>query len=393
MSSSKLSVGIVGLPNVGKSTLFNALLKRQQAYVANFPFATIEPNVGIVPVPDRRLEFLAETVASQSMKSEALNSKQITNPNYQFRNKDSWPPIVPATVEFIDIAGLIAGAHKGEGLGNKFLSHIREVDAIAHVVRAFRDTDIVKEGSVDPQEDLKTIETELMLADLETLEKQKDLGNTPDKEVKKRFKVAARMKEALEKEIPARDVKLDKEEKKIVKSFCLLTSKPTLVVLNVNEEDLREANKLELAFAAKMNLHSSQIIAICAKVESELAVLDRGDQKNYLTDLGVKSSGLERFIKKAFETLGLITFLTAREKEVRAWTIRDGSTALEASEVIHTDFMKNFIKADVVNFKDFINPSTGGGGWKMARELGRVRSEGKQYVVKDGDVIEFKVGM
>jgi small GTP-binding protein len=320
-----LKVGIVGLPNVGKSTLFNALLKKQAAYVANFPFATIEPNVGVVPVPDERLEALAKIYNS---------------------------PIVPATVEFVDIAGLIAGAHKGEGLGNKFLSHIREVDLICHVLRAFSDPDIVKQGVTNPKSDFETVQTELELADLETRERR------------------------------------EKKKNEVTEELQLFKNKPILVVLNVDEGDLQHATQVETGFAQENALESDQVIAICAKIESELAELSEEDQKQYLRDLGIEKSGLERLIKKAFKTLGLITFLTAGEKEVRAWTIRWGSTALAASGVIHTDFMKNFIKADVCDFADFIKF----GGWKNCREQGRVRSEGRDYIVQDGDVVEFKIG-
>lgn len=330
---SSLKVGIVGLPNVGKSTLFNALLKRQQAYVANFPFATIEPNVGIVPVPDERLERLAE-VTKESEKM------------------DSLPPIVNATVEFVDIAGLIAGAHKGEGLGNKFLSHIRQVDAICHVLRVFTDPEIVKEGSVNPISDFQTVKTELELADLETTEKHK---------LKKNANVEA---------------------------LPLFSKKPILVVLNVDEKDLKDATKLEIEYAQKLGVHTQQVIAISAKIESELSDLTESDQEKYLEDLGIKQSGLERLAKKAFATLGLITFLTAGVKEVRAWTIKKGTDAQNASGVIHTDFVKNFIKADVVDFKDFVELA----GWKNCREQGKVRSEGRDYIVKDGDVVEFKIG-
>ncbi len=357
-----LSVGIVGLPNVGKSTLFNALLKKQQAYVANFPFATIEPNIGVVPVPDERLESL----------SKIYNS-----------------PIVPATVEFLDIAGLIKGASKGEGLGNKFLSHIREVDAICHVVRAFGDEGIVKQGVEDPKTDLEVVETELKLADFETLEKQKDPGKTPDKELKKRYEVALKLKDALEKGVAAREVELTEEEEKIAKQLSLLTAKPILVVLNVDEEELKNASDMESKYAEEMGLEKEQVIAICAKTESELASLSEEDQNEYLKELGVESSGLERLIKKAFATLGLITFLTAGEKEVRAWTIKRETRAQDAAGVIHTDFIKNFIKADVADFNDFVSC----GGWKGSREGGKVRSEGKDYIVKDGDVIEFKIGV
>jgi len=364
-----LKIGLVGLPNVGKSTLFNALLKRQQAYVANFPFATIEPNIGVVPVSDERLSKLA-LVVKESEGIEFL------------------PPEVPATCEFVDIAGLIAGAHKGEGLGNKFLSHIREVDAVCHVVRSFSDEDIVKEGVVSPKDDLEVVETELKLADLQTLEKQKDPGNTPNIELKKWWTLVVKLKSALEKGIPAREVVLSDEEAQFAKQLSLLTSKPILVVLNVNEDDLIKSTQIENDFASSVGVNSDQVIAICAKTESELAFLSGEDQKVYLSELGVTHSGLERLIKKAFATLGLITFLTAGVKEVRAWTIKKGLNAQEASGVIHTDFVKKFIKADIVSFDDFIS----GGGWRLSREKGLVRSEGKEYIVRDGDVVEFKIG-
>ena len=318
-----LSVGIVGLPNVGKSTLFNALLKKQQAYVANFPFATIEPNIGIVPLPDDRLQKLAEIYNS---------------------------PIVPATVKFVDIAGLIAGASKGEGLGNKFLSHIREVDAICHVVRAFENEDIVKEGSVDPKSDFETIKTELELADLETKEKHSKKKNANFEELQ------------------------------------LLSDKPSLIVLNVGEDDLKNVKDLEEKYAKEFGVKTDQVVAICAKVESELASLPSEDQEVYLNELGQDKSGLQRLIQSAFNTLGLITFLTAGEKEVRAWTIKNGTRAQDAAGVIHSDFVKNFIRADVCEFEDFVKF----GGWKKSREAGKVRSEGRGYIVKDGDVVEFK---
>ncbi|MEK7497715.1 MAG: redox-regulated ATPase YchF [Patescibacteria group bacterium] len=320
-----LQIGIVGLPNVGKSTLFNALLKKQQAYVANFPFATIEPNVGIVPVPDERLQKLSEIYSS---------------------------PIIPATVEFVDIAGLIAGAHKGEGLGNKFLSHIRQVDAICHVVRVFKNADIIKEGSIDAKSDFETVKTELDLADLEMTEKH---------EGKKNANVS---------ELP------------------LFSKKPILIVLNVDEEDLKNASELEEKYSKELGVEVEQVVAICAKTESELAELSPSEQKEYLSELGINSSGLERLIKKAFSTLGLITFLTAGEKEVRAWTINEGIDAVGAAGVIHTDFMKHFIKADVVKYSDFVEV----GRWKIAREQGKVRSEGRDYIMQDGDVVEFKIG-
>ena len=329
-----LSVGIVGLPNVGKSTLFNALLKKQQAYVANFPFATIEPNVGVVPVPDERLAQLAETVK----KSETMASS---------------PPEVPATVEFVDIAGLIAGAHKGEGLGNKFLSHIREADAVCHVLRVFADPDIIKKGAVDPKSDFETVKTELDLADLETVESHK------------------------------------KKKNAAVESLPLFSKKPVLVALNIDEGDLKNASALEEKYSSELGIDKNAVVAISAKVEAELSELSEEDQKIYLAELGVSKSGLERLVQKAFATLGLITFLTSGVKEVRAWTIKEGTNAQEASGIIHTDFIKNFIKADVCEFADFISA----GGWKNAREKGKVRSEGRDYIVADGDVIEFKIGV
>ena len=331
-----LKVGIVGLPNVGKSTLFNALLKKQLAYVANFPFATIEPNVGVVPVPDARLEKLADVVASVSARR---------------------PPIVPATVEFVDIAGLVEGAHKGEGLGNKFLSHIREVDAIAHVIRAFSDPNIIKEGSVDPKSDLDTVKTELDLADYEMTDRALAKASS------------------------------GKENQKIP-DLPLFSKKPILVVLNIDEADLARSNELVQKYAAELGIKEDQTVVISAKTEAELASLSEDEQKLYLADLGVEQSGIERLAQKAFATLGLITFLTAGEKEVRAWTIKKGTTALNASGVIHTDFMDKFIKAEVVDYNDFVEYN----GWTNCREKGKTRLEGREYVIQDGDVVEFKIG-
>jgi hypothetical protein len=374
-----LSVGIVGLPNVGKSTLFNALLKKQLAYVANFPFATIEPNIGVVPVPDARLAKLAEVVK---------NSEKL----------DHLPPEVPAVVQFVDIAGLIAGAHKGEGLGNKFLSHIRETDAVCHVVRVFTDPDIVKEGSVNPREDFEVIETELMMADLQTLEKQQEPKMNATREEKIRWEVVKKFRQAIEKGTAARAVSLTEEEQKEARQLSLLTMKPILVALNCDESDLKNADELEKKYAIELGLEdqasltedaqSRRVIAISARTEEQLAGFTEEEQKDYLKDLGIEKIGLERLIKKGFATLNLITFLTAGEKEVRAWTIKRGITALEASGVIHTDFMQKFIKADVVTFDDFINNH----GWRTCRENGLVRSEGKDYIVQDGEVIEFKIG-
>ncbi len=364
-----LSVGIVGLPNVGKSTLFNALLKKQLAYVANFPFATIEPNIGVVPVPDERLQKLAE-VTKDAEKMESL------------------PPEVPATVEFLDIAGLIAGASKGEGLGNKFLSHIRQTDAICFVLRAFSDPEIIKQGVKDPVSDFEVLATELALADIQTLEKQKDPGNTPDKELKDRWATVQKFRNTLSGTTSLREADLNDAEIDVAKSLGLLTVKPFLIVLNVDEKDLSNSVRIENEYSEKLGVNKDQITVISAKTESELSELSPEDQVAYLKDLGVEKSGLERLIKKAFATLGLIIFLTAGEKEVRAWTIKSGINAQEAAGVIHTDFIKKFIKADVADFDDFVTV----GGWKAAREAGKVRSEGKDYNVKDGDVIEFKIG-
>jgi GTP-binding protein YchF len=364
-----LSVGIVGLPNVGKSTLFNALLKKQIAFVANYPFATIEPNVGIVPVPDSRLERLAQITKDE----EKMNG---------------FPPIKPATVNFVDIAGLVKGASEGAGLGNKFLSHIREVSIIAHVVRAFEDDNIIKEGSVDPLSDYKTIQTELILADLATISKIKD--QKLKIQIKNQKETAGKIFNALNKGIPAREVELTDEEQELSKQFFLLSSKPEVIVLNVSENDYSEDKTQTIMqnYAKLLEVSSQKLVVICAKIEAELAELTDEEQKQYLADLGLKQSGLERLIKKAYEDLGLISFLTAGEKEVRAWTIRAGSTALMASGTIHTDFMQKFIKAEVVSYSDFIAL----GGWKKARELGKARMEGRDYIMQDGDVVEFKIG-
>jgi hypothetical protein len=389
-----LSVGIVGLPNVGKSTLFNALLKKQQAYVANFPFATIEPNIGVVPVPDERLEKLAEIVERDSSTSLGMTRKK--------------PPIVPATVKFVDIAGLVKGAAEGAGLGNKFLSHIREVSIIAHVVRAFEDENIVKEGSVDPKSDYEAIQTELILADLETLGKLKttkkpSILSSIDG---KKQEVLDKINDSLNRGVSVGDMGLLQEEKELIKGLFLLSAKPEIIVLNVSESDytrermreiIKKYSKLispviairQLAEKQSQSLEENDnIVAISAKIEAELAELSEEEQKQYLKDLGLEASGLERLIKKAYETLGLISFLTAGEKEVRAWTIKKGANAVEAAGEIHTDFMKNFIKAEVVSFEDFV----GYGGWKKARKKGKTRLEGRDYVMQNGDVVEFKIG-
>lgn len=364
-----LSVGIVGLPNVGKSTLFNALLKKQQALAANYPFATIEPNVGAVPVPDVRLTQLAEATKDEE-------------------KMGGLPPIKPAIIEFVDIAGLVKGASEGAGLGNKFLSHIREVKIVAHVVRGFEDEDIVKEGAVDPKSDYETIVTELIIADLSTVMKSRE---------SKAVKTDAKKKVAVEKlykglngGTAARDIDLTEEELELTSDLFLLSAKPEIIVLNVSEEQYTPEGIAEVTkkFAATLNQPEEKLVVICAKIESELAALSDEEAKEYLADLGLQASGLERLIQKAYTTLGLISFLTAGEKEVKAWTIEKDLDAQHAAGAIHTDFIKKFIKAEVVSFEDYISL----GGRKKARELGKARMEGRDYVVKDGDVIEFKIG-
>lgn len=362
-----LGIGIVGLPNVGKSTLFNALLKKQQALVANYPFATIEPNVGIVAVPDERLEKLAEITKEEEKMAQL-------------------PPIKPATVEFVDIAGLVKGASEGAGLGNKFLSHIREVSVVAHVVRAFEDPNILREGSVSPKDDYQTINTELALADIQTL--TKILENRKLEPEKK--SAAEKILASLNQGIRAEEVALSKEEKAVVNELFLLTRKPEILVLNIDEAsyNLDTIQSKIKEYCSALDVAPERAVVISAKIEAELASLTPDEQKEYLKDLGLDKSGLERLIQKAYEELGLISFLTAGEKEVRAWTVRRGANAVEAAGEIHTDFMKKFIKAEVVSFEDFAS----GNGWKGSREKGRARLEGRDYIVEDGDVVEFKIG-
>ncbi|MCL4354787.1 redox-regulated ATPase YchF [Patescibacteria group bacterium] len=352
-----LSIGIVGLPNVGKSTLFNALLKKQLAFVANYPFATIEPNIGIVPVPDERLAKLAQITKNEHKMSDI-------------------PPIVPATVKFVDIAGLVKGAAQGEGLGNKFLSHIREVDAIFQVVRHFKTSDVHHvTGAPNPENDLAVINMELILADLDTLNKQPNPKKNATKEDLTKWEGIKKLRKGLDEGKLAKDVELTDEEKEEIKELQLLTMKPMVIVANVDEEDLN-------------NDFGKDVVVICAKTEAELSQLDEDGQKEYLEALGLSESGLERIIKKGYEILSLISFLTAGEKEVRAWTIKKGSNAVEAAGTIHTDFMKKFIKAEIVAFDYFVE----NGGWKNARDKGKARLEGKEYIMKDGDVVEFKIG-
>ncbi|MBD3250283.1 MAG: redox-regulated ATPase YchF [Candidatus Pacebacteria bacterium] len=369
-----LSIGIVGLPNVGKSTLFNALLKKQVALAANYPFATIDPNVGVTEVPDDRLEKLAQIVGTTTIK--------------------------PATVLFTDIAGLIKGASQGEGLGNQFLAHIRETDAICHVLRAFTDQDVIREGSVSPAQDLATIRTELQLADLETLGKQKPPKGVKEPEELRRWDLIEQFIARLEAGQPVLDwqqITTDQDQVRLqlAKELNLLTSKPELFALNIDEDQLDQANQIKTDYQAKLQsqagslpIKPEQIVIISAKIEAELAVLSEDDQVLYMQDLGITESGLERLAKAGYQTLNLQSFLTAGEKEVRAWTIKQGTKAPQAAGTIHTDFEKKFIKAKVVNFDDFVQNQ----GWLGAKEAGKVRLEGRDYVMQPNDVVEFMVG-
>lgn len=360
-----MKLGIVGLPNVGKSTLFNALTSAK-ADAENYPFCTIEPNVGIVSVPDERLEMLAQLVRPEK--------------------------ITPATIEFFDIAGLVKGASKGEGLGNKFLSHIREVQAIIHVVRCFEDTNVTHvEGKISPIDDIEIINLELMLSDLEIVENRLhkvEKMAKGDKAYKKELNLLYRLKDSIEKNIPLRNLKFTLEEMEVIRDFNLLSLKPVLYVCNISEEDLIKEEENDYVRLVKQyaNNEDSQAIAISGKIESEIALLDKEEKEVFLKELGLKESGLDRLIKASYDLLGLMSFLTAGPKEVRAWTIKKGTKAPQAAGKIHSDMEKGFIRAEVINYKDLIEC----GGNTQAKEKGLVRLEGKDYIIQDGDVVLFR---
>jgi GTP-binding protein YchF len=362
-----LQAGIVGLPNVGKSTLFNALTAQESALAANYPFATIEPNVGMVAVPDERIGVLEKMIKAQR--------------------------VVHAMVEFVDIAGLVKGASEGAGLGNQFLANIRETDAIVQVVRCFDDDDIVHvEGSVNPIRDIETIQIELALADLQSIEKRREkavrAGKSGDKEAKRDLDIIAKIQPALEDGKPIRSVALTDDEKEIVRKWFLLTTKPTIYAANVDEVSLADPDanpyvKLVKDFATAEN---SETVVICAKLEAELVALEPEERAEFLNDVGVTSSGVDSLIKSAYRLLGLMSFLTAGEKEVRAWTIPIGTKAPQAAGEIHSDIERGFIRAEIISYEDLVNC----GSRKAASEKGLARLEGKEYVMQEGDVVDFR---
>ena len=355
--------GIVGLPNVGKSTLFNALTRAQIA-AENYPFCTIDPNVGVVPVPDPRLAQLAAIARPEK--------------------------VIPAAVEFVDIAGLVAGASQGEGLGNQFLAHIREVDAIAHVVRCFAGGDVIHvAGKVDPLSDMETIDTELALADLATVEKGLERaikgGKSGDKEALRRRALLERVKLELDRARPVRALALTDEERRDLRELQLLTAKPVMYVANVAENGFHDNPLLELV-ERRAAAEGARVVPVCAAIEAEIAQLPEGERAEFLAELGLKEPGLDRVIRAAYALLGLQTFFTAGPKEVRAWTVRVGASAPQAAGVIHTDFERGFIRAEVIAFADYL----AGKGEAGARDAGKLRLEGKDYLVQEGDVMHFR---
>lgn len=361
-----MKLGIVGLPNVGKSTLFNSLTNSTSAESANYPFCTIDPNVGIAQVPDNRLELLLKMYDSKK--------------------------IIPAIIEFVDIAGLVKGASKGEGLGNKFLSHIREVDAIVHVVRCFEDENITHvDGQINPIKDIETINLELVFSDLDIIDKRiskTEKSIKSDKTLKSELNILLELKQLLENGKSIRNEDFEEDKQEFIKSLGLLSSKPVIYAANVSEDDLinnAENNKHVNSVKELASSENSKVFIICAKIEEELAGLSKEEKTEFLSDLNINSTGFDKLIKASYELLGLISYLTAGEKEVRAWTIKKGFTAPQAAGRIHTDFEKGFIRAEVVKFDDLMNS----GSYVKAKENGLVRMEGKTYIVNDGDIIIF----